>query len=63
MNNSLREIFGSKYWFDENNILHKEDGPAVEHSNGNKYWYYKGKKIDCKTNEEFLRIMKLRLFW
>ena len=27
-----------KYWFKEGN-LHREDGPAVEYSNREKYWY------------------------
>ena len=27
--------------FFENGKLHKEDGPAVEYSDGNKEWYYK----------------------
>lgn len=24
--------------------LHREDGPAIEMSNGNKYWYFEGKR-------------------
>ena len=29
---------GSKYWY-LNGKLHREDGPAIEHSSGDKYWY------------------------
>ena len=53
---------GSKYWY-RNDQYHREDGPAVELSNGNKYWYLLGKLLDCKTNEEFLQLMKLKAFW
>ena len=34
---------GSKYWY-LNGKLHREDGPAVEHSDGSKYWYLDGKR-------------------
>jgi hypothetical protein len=33
---------GSKYWH-LNDVLHREDGPAVENANGSKYWYLNGK--------------------
>lgn len=79
---------GNKYWWDDDYVgFHKEDGPAYEHINGDKSWYFKGKRhredgpaviwlngnklewwyngerIDCKTQEEFERIIKLELFW
>jgi hypothetical protein len=28
---------------DENGELHREDGPACEYANGDKYWYWHGK--------------------
>ena len=28
----------NKYWY-LNDLLHREDGPAVEYSNGDKLWY------------------------
>jgi hypothetical protein len=43
-------------------VRHREDGPAVEYANGNKEWYYHGKRIDCKDNEEFLKIIKMIAF-
>ena len=33
---------GTKYWCLNGN-LHREDGPAVEHANGDKRWYLNGK--------------------
>ena len=32
-------------WYKENtSIFHREDGPAIECTNGNKYWYQNGKR-------------------
>jgi len=33
---------GDKLYY-VNNVLHREDGPAVEYPNGTKYWYKNGK--------------------
>jgi hypothetical protein len=33
----------TKHWR-LNGKLHREDGPAIEHSNGDKYWYLNGKR-------------------
>jgi len=34
---------GTVRYFNENNKLHREDGPAVEHTNGRKSWRKNGK--------------------
>jgi hypothetical protein len=34
---------GTIKWYNENDESHREDGPAVEHANGNKSWYLNGK--------------------
>ena len=69
----------------KNNLLHRENGPAVEYSNGDKEWwvdgrlhrmdgpaldyneksrwFINGKPIYCKNNEEFLRLVKLKILW
>ena len=52
---------GVKYWC-FNGVFHRVDGPAIEERN-DKVWYYQGKKIDCSTQEEFERLIKLRLLW
>jgi hypothetical protein len=52
---------GDKIWY-LNGKLHREDGPACEYFNGAKYWYIHGEWIECKDNEEFLRIIKLMVF-
>lgn len=59
---AIEWVNGNKEWY-INGKPHREDGPVLEYSNGFKLWFYHGEKIDCKTNEEFLRIIKLRGFW
>ena len=34
---------GAKHWL-LNDLLHREDGPAIEYSYGDKYWYINGKR-------------------
>ena len=53
--------YGDKLWR-LNNKLHREDGPAYEGSYGDKYWYINGEYINCKDNQEFLRMIKLMIF-
>jgi len=57
---------GTKFWYKENK-LHRLDGPAIEcgkyRNNGDNYWYYEDKLIECKSTEEFLKIINLKAFW
>lgn len=55
-------ITGDKCWLLNGN-LHREDGPAVEFDDGDKEWYYHGKLINCSSQEEFERLIKLKVFW
>ena len=59
---SIIYVFGDKRWY-QNNNLHRLDGPARIFSNGHKEWFYRGKKINCSTQAEFERLIKLRLLW
>lgn len=36
------EEWGTIRWYNENNELHREDGPAIEWFNGSKSWYLNG---------------------
>jgi hypothetical protein len=45
-------------WF-QYNKLHRLDGPAIEYFDKEEWWI-DGIQIDCKDNEEFLRIVKLK---
>ena len=46
-----------------NNQRHRIDGPAMIFSTGNVYWFYHGKEIKCFSQEEFEKLIKLRLLW
>ena len=56
------ESDGMKKWF-RNGELHREDGPSIEFSDGDRYWYFNGERVNCSSNEEFLRLIKLKAFW
>jgi len=34
----------TRWWYNENNLLHRTDGPAVEYADGTKLWYLHGKR-------------------
>jgi hypothetical protein len=53
---------GDKCWY-QYGKYHREDGPAIEFASGGKLWYYHGQPIYCQTNEEYLRLLKLKAFW
>jgi len=53
---------GNKLWYKEGEY-HRLDGPAIEYNDGYNYWYHEGKKIECKSTEEFLKIINLKAFW
>ena len=38
----LTSLFGTVRYYNENNQLHREVGPAVEYANGDKLWYVNG---------------------
>jgi hypothetical protein len=51
-----------EYWKDGK--LHRIKGPAIEYKSSNYFvWYYEGEEIDYSSQEEFERILKLKLFW
>jgi len=35
--------YGNKQWRNKNRELHRIDGPAIETTNGTKYWYQNGR--------------------
>ena len=53
---------GNKLWC-KNGKCHRENGPAVELANGNKkYWYNNIYYPEIKTDEEWIRFVKLMVF-
>jgi hypothetical protein len=37
------DAYGNEEWFNEEGVLHRTDGPAIEYRDGLKYWYINGK--------------------
>jgi hypothetical protein len=56
--------FEIKKWYN-NNKLHRLNGPAYMDMIYREcmQWYYNGKYIRCSSQEEFERLIKLRLLW
>jgi hypothetical protein len=52
---------GHKYWYCMGK-RHREDGPAIECDSGVEWWFH-GKRIYCSSQEEFERLIKLKVFW
>jgi len=48
---------GMNMWY-LNGLLHRENGPAMEFDSGTKYWYYYNQKVECKSLEDFQKIIK-----
>jgi len=53
---------GDKAWYSSGQC-HRIDGPAIERVNGEKSWWYHGKWINCASQEEFERLIKLKALW
>lgn len=53
---------GDKEWY-QNGKRHRIDGPAVEIPGRARCWYYEGNRIQCNSQEEFKRLIKLKAFW
>ena len=50
---------GAKGWY-QYGKLHRLDGPAIE-GGMSESWWIDGYLIDCEDNEEFLRIVKMKI--
>jgi hypothetical protein len=60
---AVEHLNGDKRWY-QNDNLHRLDGPAIEWSgNSLKSWYFHGKHIKCRSQEEFEEQIKLAMFW
>ena len=59
---------GDKRWR-YNGLIHRLNGPAIilNHSTFNSYvvkdWWFNDQYIKCSSQEEFDRLIKLRLLW
>jgi len=53
---------GDKCWYLYGK-LHRLDGPAIDWAYIAKEWHYHGEWIDCDSQEEFERLIKLKALW
>ena len=53
---------GNKEYYLEGK-LHRTDGPSIEYGKGYKRWFFYGEEIEVSSNEEFLRMLRLKAFW
>ena len=52
---------GSKAWI-INGHYHREDCPAIMFKSGKNLYFYKGKRVNVNSTEEFIRYIKLLAF-
>ena len=48
-----------KWTYDDNFFLHGK----VSYANSTQSFYWHGDKLNCKTQEEFDRFVKMKMFW
>jgi hypothetical protein len=63
---NLRKMESDDYicYYDQDEQIHRSDGPARVFSGGNmNEFYFHGEKIECDNLEEFKRLVKLKSFW
>ena len=59
---AVEYVSGYKEWW-KNGKRHREDGPAIEWSNGEKRYFYNSILYsEIKTDEEWIRFIKLMVF-
>ena len=59
---AVEDVNGNKWWYKEG-LRHRLDGPAIEYINGTKLYFYLDKQIECNSNEEYFKLLKLKAFW
>lgn len=57
-------IGGEEHWYHMGE-LHRIDGPALTFPGPPKEecWYLNNKKVKCKSQKEFEKLLKLKVFW
>lgn len=53
---------GLESWWYKGRLRHRLDGPALILADGYKEWYFMGMKIECSSQKEFERYLKLLVF-
>jgi hypothetical protein len=56
-------VDGNKFWYDEDGIHHREDGPAYELACGDQRWFWHGELVNVTSQQEFESWLRLKAFW
>ena len=60
---TLKEDFRTEIYYVKKGDYHRLDGPAVIRTGMSPLWYYNNVHIRCNSQEEFERLIKLKLLW
>ncbi|MEO7172795.1 hypothetical protein [Flavobacterium sp.] len=58
---AIEDICGYNAYY-VNGKTHREDGPAFIFNGIPEWWLY-GEKVSCSSQEEFIKLLKLKAFW
>jgi hypothetical protein len=61
MKSKAIDEYGTKRWRLPNYKYHREDGPAIEYSGGDKSWYLNGENYTKIKYNQKMRSIKLKL--
>ena len=65
--NPVLNLGGHRFWYNSDDELHREDGPAAIHANGRKFWYLHNniysfddycKKLNLSDEDKLFIILK-----
>ena len=57
----LIDRHGDKFWYKKGKC-HRDEGPAVESADGDKWWFLHGKRMSKEEHKRRVRIKKLESF-
>lgn len=50
-------------YYNSDGYYHRISVPAIEYHNGNKEWFIDGIRVDCNSQEDFKKMLKIKAFW
>ena len=54
---------GTRWYYNSANRLHRESGPAIEHTNGSKFWYWYQNGLRHRTDGPAIELADGTKFW
>ena len=60
---SVKKVYSDRTeWCNENGRLHREDGPAIEYTDGSKQWYLNEEELTEREFNKQIQQLKLKNF-